>query len=65
MAVVVWCVFIAPKAVLSTRTVRLHLQIVISGAPAVGLAGLGHRPVAAVFSLVVIANAAVMRIWDQ
>lgn len=65
VAAFVWDVFIAPKAVLSPGTVRGLLQIVIFGVPATALTGLGHPPVAAVFILVVIANAALMRVWDQ
>lgn len=56
--------FIAPKAMLpSPGRVSLLLQIVIFGAAA--LAGLGHRPLPTALSLVVIANAALTRVWDQ
>lgn len=56
--------FIAPKAMLpSPGRVSLLLQIVIFGAAV--LAGLGHRPLPTALSLVVIANAALTRVWDQ
>ena len=66
VAAVIWGVYAAPK---SPR--RLHgpalvvLQLAVLGAGAAALAAAGHEAGAAIFAVVVMANAALLAAWGE
>lgn len=66
LVVVVWAVFVAPKAVVRLpRSIRHILGLVILILAAVALAGAGQVTLAILFAIVVLVNAALLVIWDQ
>lgn len=61
-----WALFVAPDSTIdSPNAVRVLLQFVVFGSAALALAKLGRRTPAALFSLIVVANAALMLAWNQ
>ena len=61
-----WALFVAPDSTIdSPNAVRVLLQLGVFGSAAYALARLGRRTPAALFSLIVVANAALMLAWNQ
>jgi hypothetical protein len=61
-----WALFVAPDSTIdSPNAMRVLLQLVVFGSAALALTKLGRRTPAALFSVVVIANAALMLAWNQ
>ncbi len=66
VAAVVWGVFVSPNApVQLPGLLALILQVLVFGSAAAGLAATGHRTLAGIFALVVVANALLMYVWGQ
>lgn len=66
LVVGVWAVFVAPKAVVTLpRLVRHALGLVVLILAAAALAGAGQVPLAILFGIVVLLNAALLVIWEQ
>jgi hypothetical protein len=66
LAVVVWSLFIAPKASVPVATwLWLALQVVLFGLAAAGLILTGQRTLAIIFVLAVVLNSILLYIWKQ
>ena len=66
VAAVVWGAFVSPNApVQLPGLLVLFLQVLVFGLAAAGLAATGHRTLAGIFVLVVVANAILIYVWGQ
>jgi hypothetical protein len=66
VAAVVWGVFVSPNApVQLPGLLVLIFQVLVFGSAAAGLAATGHRTLAGIFALVVVANTLLMYVWGQ
>jgi hypothetical protein len=66
LAAVVWGVFVSPKAARRLDDpVRLALELVLFAAGTAALAASGHAVLAVAFAVAVVANEALLFVWDQ
>lgn len=62
LAAVLWGLFAAPRAPVSLPLVRLGVKFVVFGSAVVALYATGHRTLAVIFAVIVVANAAMIRL---
>lgn len=66
LVVVVWGLFVAPKATFpAPGSLHLALQAIIFGLAALALARAGHPVLASAFALAVILNGVLVQVWQQ
>jgi hypothetical protein len=61
-AAVLWGLFAAPRAAVSVPLVGLGVKLIVFGSAVVALYATGHRTFAIVFTVIVVANGALMRL---
>lgn len=61
-AAVLWGLFAAPRATVSVPLVGLGVKLIVFGSAVVALYATGHRTLAVVFAIIIVANAALMRL---
>ena len=61
-AAVLWGLFAAPRAPVSVSLLRPGTKIIVFGLATLALYATGHRVLAVVFAIVVVANAALIRL---
>jgi hypothetical protein len=61
-AAVLWGLFAAPRAAVSVPLVGLGVKLIVFGSAVVALYFTGHRTLAVVFAVIIVVNAALMRL---
>ena len=61
-AAVLWGLFAAPRAPVSVPLVGLGVKFIVFGSAVVALYATGHRTLAIVFAVIVVANGALIRL---
>ena len=61
-AAVLWGLFAAPRAPVSVPLVGLGVKLIVFGSAVVALYATGHRTLAIFFAVIVVANAALIRL---
>jgi hypothetical protein len=61
-AAVLWGLFAAPRAPVSVPLLGLVTKVIVFGSAAAALYATGHRALAIVFALIVVANAVLIRL---
>ena len=62
LAAILWGVFAAPRAPVSVPLVGLGVKLIVFGSAVVALYATGHRTLAIVFAVIVVANGALIRL---
>jgi hypothetical protein len=63
-AAVLWGLFASPRAPVSVPLVGLGVKLIVFGSAVLALYSTGHRSLAAVFAVMIVANAALMRLGE-